>query len=246
MIFRSEEKKGINALALRLAAVCAMVCDCVWTYLIPGQNWVMQLHWFAFPIFAFLLSEGFNKSSDRRLYAVRLAIFAVLAEIPYNLMVARAYSFARSQNIFFTLYAGFLCMSLVRAVREKWNNVIVNGVVAVLSSWAAGWLCSSLGFEMGRLGPAIIMLFYIASGVRYTRLMQLVCLAMIAVSAASDFIVSPVIGGYRYLMPAQTFLLIALPVIWCYNGDRGPNSLALRRVFYFVYPVMCMTVALLS
>ena len=137
-------------------------------------------------------------------------------------------------------------MSLVRAVREKWNNVIVNGAAAVLSSLAAGWLCSSLGFEMGRLGPAIIMVFYIASGVRYTRLMQLVCLAMIAVSAASDFIVSPVIGGYRYLMPAQTFLLIALPVIWCYNGDRGPNSLALRRVFYFIYPVMCMTVALLS
>lgn len=246
MIFHNEGKKGINALALRFIAVCAMVCDCVWTYLIPGKNWVMQLHWFAFPIFAFLLAEGFNKTTDRKLFAVRLAIFAILSEVPYNMMVARAYSFPRNQNIMFTLYAGFLCMSLVRAVREKWDNVIVNGAAAVVSCMAAGWIGENLGFEMGRLGPAIIMIFYIASGVRYTKLMQFVCLALIAVSAASDFIMSPVIGGFRYQMPAQAFLVLALLVIWCYNGERGPNSLAFRRAFYFVYPAMCLTVALLS
>lgn len=246
MILYTEGKKGINSLALRIFAVCAMICDCIWTYLIPGQNWVMQLNWFAFPIFAFLLAEGFNKTSDRKLFAVRLAIFAVISEIPYNLMVARAISFPRNQNIMFTLYFGFLCMSLVRAVREKWDNVILTGGTAVFSCWAAGWLGSSMGFDMGRMGPAIIMVFYIASGVRYTKLMQFVSLALIAVSAASDFIMSPVIGGYMYKMPAQAFSLLALLAIWCYNGDRGPNSLALRRVFYAGYPIMCLAIALLS
>ena len=246
MIFHTEGKKGINALALRFIAVCAMVCDCVWTYLIPGQNWVMQLNWLALPIFAFLLAEGYNKTTDRKLYGLRLAIFAAISEVPYNLMVARAPSFPRNQNIMFTLFSGFLCIALVRAVREKWDNVILNGITAVLSCMAAGWLGENLGFDMGRIGPAMIMIFYIASGVRYTKLMQFVCFSMLAVSAASDFIMSPVVGGYRYQMPAQTFAIIALLIIWCYNGERGPNSLALRRIFYLIYPVMCLTIALLS
>ncbi|HPX70870.1 MAG TPA: TraX family protein [Bacillota bacterium] len=246
MIFTDKEKKGINSFALRTTAIAAMLCDFVWTYLVPGQNWVMKLEWFAFPLFAFLLSEGFRHSSNRPLYATRLVIFACLSEIPYNLMTAKALSFPRSQNVMMTLCLGLACMSLTHAARKKFGNVIVTGATAVLSTLGASALASGLGFEMGRCGIVIIMIFYIASGLKYAKLAQLAALAAFTAATASDHIVSPIIGEYRYVAPAQALSLLALILIWLYNGERGPNNLHLKRIFYFIYPLSCLAIYFLG
>lgn len=246
MVFITEGKRGINSLALRVIGIAAMICCLVWTYLVRGDNWVMRLNWLAFPIFAFLLVEGFNKTSMRGLYAVRLLIFAALSEVPYNMMIAKAVSFPRNQNVMFTLAAGFCCMAITEAVKNKFHNLITTGLTAFLTTWAAVWLCTNLGFEMGQSGVIIIMIFYIASGSKYAKLWQLIGFAALTALLASDFIASPIIGGYRYFMPAQAFSLLAMLIIWTYNGERGPNSLGLKRTFYVVYPLTCLIIALIG
>ena len=62
----------------------------------------------AFPIFAFLLVEGFCHTSNRRKYAWSLAIFALISEIPFDFLFRPIYG--NSQNIYFTLLIGFLTM----------------------------------------------------------------------------------------------------------------------------------------
>lgn len=74
----------------------------------------------AFPIYCFLLVEGFFHTSDRLKYVQRLFLFALLSEIPFDLAFNDSFLEVSYQNVMFTLLIGFLtiwAMEKVRSVR---------------------------------------------------------------------------------------------------------------------------------
>ena len=73
---------------------------------------------FAFPIFVFLLVEGFEKTKSRRKYGISLLILALISEIPFNLMNGNAILFPK-QNVMFTLLLGFLALCSLGYFRNK-------------------------------------------------------------------------------------------------------------------------------
>jgi len=246
MVFYNKENKSISSFALRIIGLLAILADYSYTYLVQGQRWQMHLEWFAFTIFAFLLAEGFVKTSDRRLYAVRLFLFAAISEIPYNLMVAKAISYSRDQNVMFTLGVGVLAMEIVSKVREKMNNTVLTGLTAVITTALCSWFSMSLGFDMASCGLIIIMICYMSMGLKYKKAFLLAAFLIMIPILTSDYIVSPNIGGYLYYVPVEALSLPALLLIFCYKGNRGPNGLWAKRLFYILYPAICLGVALLA
>ncbi|MCD7724746.1 MAG: conjugal transfer protein TraX [Clostridiales bacterium] len=66
----------------------------------------------AFVLFAYLLVEGFRYTRSRGRFLLRLGIFALLSEIPYDLAFEGKWLEGSSQNVFFTLFLGLLALTL--------------------------------------------------------------------------------------------------------------------------------------
>ena len=78
----------------------------------------------SFPIFCFLLVEGFVHTSNRKKYALRLFLFACVSELPFDLCFNGGLLEFSYQNVMFTLLIGFLTLWLMDIVRQK-NPVLL-------------------------------------------------------------------------------------------------------------------------
>ena len=88
---------------------------------------------FAFPIFVFLLVEGFERTKNRKKYGLSLFILALLSEIPFNLMNGQAWMFSK-QNVMFTLLLGYLAMCSLEYFKNKPFVSLLSLVVMFLVS----------------------------------------------------------------------------------------------------------------
>lgn len=173
----------------------------------------------AFPIFIFLLIEGFEKTGNRWKYAMRLGMFALLSEIPFDLAFRAEVLEFTYQNIFFTLLIGFLAMMLVDAIQKKpWGITgkwILEGICIALAACAAELLQTDYGAK-GIIGIMAMFLF------RKRREQQILA------------------GSIAFLweLPAP----LAFIPISHYNGKRGWK---LKYVFYAFYPIHLLVIHLL-
>lgn len=181
-------------------------------------DFIMQLiGGLAFPLFCFLLVEGFMHTSDLKKYAIGLGIVALVSEIPYNLVYSGTTLNPYRQNPVFSLLLGLGLLVFIEkaevslAQSAPWKQtggklliVTLACVVSVL-----------LRFDYGIFGILIIVILYLLRN-RQVFGMALACFLMASTTQILGFL---------------TFLDI-LPVLF-YNGERGIQK---KYVFYAVYP----------
>lgn len=230
---------GINANQLRCLAILFMLLDHLWATLIPGNFWMTCVGRLAFPIFAFQISEGFFHSHDRRRYARRLLLFALLSEIPFDLMYGSTAFYPFHQNVLFTLLLGLLAVSAIdRARRERTARAIVLSTLALLGIL----LLSIIGMvDYGWRGVLTVVAFYALRDFPAAWLAQSAAMVLLNIVGFQGLLL-PVFG---WEIPAQGFAVFALLPIWLYNGEPGRRSRSLQLGFYAFYPVHMLILYLL-
>lgn len=113
----------------------------------------------AFPLFAFLVVEGYSHTRSVRRYARTLCLFALLSIVPWSLMHG-SYLCLDSQNVLFTLLLGVLAIHAVE--RFSPPNAVMAVGVALLTAWLTR--C-----DYGATGVAFIVLLHL---LRQRRLYQ--------------------------------------------------------------------------
>lgn len=177
-----------------------------------------------FPIFCFLLIEGFTHTRNMKKYAGRLFLFALISEIPFNLAIAGEVFFPKYQNVFFTLLIGILVLIGFRYVEEKkWNkavSVILHLVILAVGMFAATWLKTDYKY-IGVLTVAIMYIF------RKRKLLA----AGMGCATLTAFMLNEITAFFT-LIP-----------IHMYNGKRGWN---MKWVFYIFYPAHLLLLYLIA
>ncbi len=219
---------GLTGSTLKIIAIISMIIDhtglALWRrlpgmgYLVPDvmtyEKWEFVYHCLrnigrtAFPIYCFLLVEGFFHTSDKIKYAARLLIFAFISELPFKYAFLNLASW---RNVFFTLFIGFItiwAMDEAGYRLKQWHTIWMGKILC----WTAGGCAAAfLDTDYGWKGIMLIGIFYLF---REKRLQALV------------------IGYLSFLWEA--YCLPAFILIWFYNGKRG---IKLKMVFYLVYPL---------
>ena len=74
----STRRLEITSMALHIMAMVFMLCDHLWGTLVPGNEWLTCVGRIAFPIFAFMLVEGYFHTRNLKKYVLRLLAFAII------------------------------------------------------------------------------------------------------------------------------------------------------------------------
>lgn len=222
-----EQSRGLDGGVLKGIAAALMLTDHVGAILLPEVLALRCVGRLAFPIFAFFIAEGYAHTRDFGRYFRRLAILAVVSEIPFNLENGAVFDLTR-QNVLWTFCLALLTLRGLEALgRERGFGRWAGCGLVLAAGFAAGEL---LRTDYGGWGVVTVALLQLCRDGKYAKLWLL--LAMAAVNGLGmGSLTMPVFGGE---MPIQIFAVAALPVIWLYNGQAGPKGL--RRAFYVFYP----------
>ena len=235
--------KFINSNLLKILAIIFMLLDHMWATIIPGNQWMTNVGRLAFPIFAFLIVEGFTHTSDLNKYIKRLFIFALISEIPFNLIYTGSWIFPFHQNVMFTLLLGLLCISEMDKVK---NNKEIKSRIKSIFKLVLYLLISIIGFvDYGITGVLTIIVFYIFKDFKYVWLGQLISLIFLYIVFFKGQSIVINIFDFEYFLPLQSIGILSLIPIWLYNGKKGKKNKLIQYIFYCFYPVHMLAIYLI-
>ena len=153
----------ISAAVLHIIAMALMLMDHLWATLFPAQEWLTCAGRLAFPIFAFMTVEGYFYTHNLKKYISRLFLFALLSEIPFDLMYGGTWFYPVHQNVIWTLMMGLVGIHLMETVRKKKSTfvyILVSAIVVIL-----GGLLGTLSMvDYYGIGVLTVFIFYFFRG----------------------------------------------------------------------------------
>ena len=227
----------LSAAALHIIAMTFMLMDHLWATLLPAQEWLTCVGRLAFPIFAFMTVEGYFHTHDLRKYLRRMLVFALLSEIPFDLMYGGTCFYPVHQNVIWTLLLGLLGIHRMEKARKKQKPVLY--ALTVTLTVVLGAVLGTLGMvDYYGAGVLTMFVFYFFRGRKWWCFLgQLLALYWINVELLSGLMYQVNILGTEIELCQQGLALLALIPIWIYRGRQGYHSRPFQYACYAFYPV---------
>ena len=211
-------KKFLSNFDLKILAIITMTIDHIGAIIYPNIDAFRIIGRISFPIFCFLLVEGFKHTHNRFRYFIRLLLFAIITQPIY------VYAFNNHElNILFTFSLSFLLLSSIEFINKiinKYNKGIENYLYKTISYLLIYIifliLSIILNVDYQALGISLVLIFYLSPNILLSLLLYLI----IAITLNVNNI--------------QLYSLIAFIFIYFYNGKKGKN---IKYFFYLYYPL---------
>ena len=204
----------------------------------------------AFPIYCYLIAFGFRKTHNKYAYLLRLAVFALISEVPFNYCFYGRAEFAL-HNVYYTLALGLIGLIIYDKMSGSRHAAVrfLSILPVALCVTAAEWLeCDYSGY-----GVALIFLFYLAGN---SRLFAGFACILFAFRKVVEAIIAAMLGGFVMPVISQWDWVsvfaaaAAIPIIFC-NGSRAPypkskvGRIVQKYAFYAFYPLHILIIGLI-
>lgn len=233
-----------TSFSLHCMAMFFMLLDHLWGTVVPGNDWMTCLGRITYPIYAFLLVEGYFHTSNLKKYAGRLLLFALISEIPFNLAMGSRLIYPIHQNV---LFSYLISLGLIH-----WNEQAKKsgkGWKRYLTVFFSLLLATVLGIltfvDFYSAGILMVLVFYYFRGRTWKHwLLQFLFLWYINIEMLAGYEYLWEVSGQTIHITRQGFALLALIPIWLYRGKQGAHSTLFRQFCYWFYPVHLLILGL--
>ena len=242
---KNELKFEITSFTLHIMAMIFMLCDHLWGTIIQGNDWLTCIGRLTFPIYAFMIVEGYFHTKNLKKYVGRLLIFAILSEIPFNLAMGSRLFYPIHQNVLWSFLISIGLIHWNEKAKEKklWKRILI-GFASILIGSIIGIITFVDYYHAGIL---MVLVFYFFRHKKWwCYLGQFICMWYINCDMLGGLQYEMNILGQTYFISRQGFALLALIPIWLYKGKQGYHSKTLQFIYYAFYPVHLLILGILK
>ena len=232
--------------SLHIIAMILMLCDHLWGTIVPGNDWMTCIGRISFPMFAFMIVEGYFHTSNLKNYVKRLLIFALISEIPFNLAMGSSVFYPIHQNV---LWSFLISIGLIhwnekaKKTGKNWKKVAI-GCVTIILGYILGLLTMVDFYHAGIL--MVLVFYFFRQKKWWSYIGQVVCLWYINAELLGGYGYEIQLFGETHFLQRQAFAMLALIPIWLYRGRQGYHSKLFQYICYGFYPVHLLVLGMIK
>lgn len=237
---------NISSATLHIIAMLFMLLDHMWATITPGIDWMTCVGRMAFPIFAFMIVEGYFHTHSLKKYMIRMFAFAAISEVPFDYMYEGNPFYPYHQNVMWTFLialAGIWAMEAIKKKGKLWLTILVSAIV-ILIGFLLGFL-----FMVDYYGTGILMVFtfYLFRGRKWWNYLgQFAVMYYLNVELLGGYYYPITLFGHEFELIQQGMALFAFVPIWLYQGRQGYHAKWFQYFCYGFYPLHITVLLLLS
>lgn len=217
-----KNTKTVTSNVLKIIAIISMFADHLSIWLVPkGTVLDIVVHTFgrlAAPIMCYLIAEGYYFTSNVKKYITRLFIFALISHFPFVLFLGLEWWSATS--VIWGLLMGLIALAASQSKEIYWTKKLLIIVACCMLSWTADW---------NYVAVLWILFFGIFRGNFKLQILSFITVGTI-------FYIVPGLMNSGLDVVFRFGILLVIPLLMMYKGERGRKSPLLKWGFYVFYP----------
>lgn len=245
-----QTKKGLNANMIKMIAIIAMTADHIAWMLFPGYPTdilAIVLHIIGrltCPMMCYFIAEGYHYTKNINKYTRRLFVFAVISHFAYVFASAdfsgwRSFipfyygNFLNQTSVMWSLAWGLVMLRVVNSEKLTSKMKILLVILICIITFPSDWSC---------IASLCILAFGTNRGAFKTQMLWMVFYVALY-SAVYFFAIDKIYGLI------QMCVVLAIPVLMTYNGQRGKSrtwNRIMKWLFYIYYPLHLLVIGYLQ